>query len=65
MNDRTILNKIWSRYITVDETWIHHYQPKIKQQSKEWVVADGRAPKEAKTVSSAGKVMDMVLWGRL
>ena len=25
------------RYITVDETWIHHYTPETKEQSKQWV----------------------------
>ena len=26
-----------SRYITVDETWIHHYTPETKKQSKQSV----------------------------
>ena len=25
------------RYITVGETWIHHYTPETKEQSKQWV----------------------------
>ena len=25
------------RYTTVDETWIHHYIPETKEQSKQWV----------------------------
>jgi histone-lysine N-methyltransferase SETMAR len=24
------------RFITMDETWIHHYTPESKQQSKQW-----------------------------
>jgi histone-lysine N-methyltransferase SETMAR len=24
------------RFVTVDETWIHHYTPETKQQSKQW-----------------------------
>ena len=25
------------RYITVDETWLHHYTPATKEKSKQWV----------------------------
>ncbi|KAG5336199.1 SETMR methyltransferase, partial [Acromyrmex heyeri] len=39
------------RFITVDETWIHYFTPKTKEQSKQW-----SAPK-AKIVKLAGKVM--------
>ena len=50
------------QFITVDETWIHHYTPETKEQSKQWVEHGGRAPKKAKTVLSAGKVMATVFW---
>jgi hypothetical protein len=34
------------QFITVDETWIHHYTPESKQQSKQWTEAAGySAPK--------------------
>ena len=26
------------RFVTVDETWIHHNTPETKQQSKQWVL---------------------------
>lgn len=52
----------WRRLITVDETWVHHYRPETKNQSKQWVEAGGSAPKKAKTVKSAGKVMATVFW---
>lgn len=42
------------RYITVDETWFHHYTPETKEQSKQWIEAGTRAPKKAKVVPSAG-----------
>ena len=45
------------RYVTVDETWIHYYTPETKNQSKMWTGPGESAPKKAKTVSSAGKVM--------
>lgn len=50
------------RFITVDETWIHHYTPETKEQSKQWTEAGGSAPKKAKTIQSAGKVMATVFW---
>ena len=50
------------RFVTVDETWVHHYQPETKEQSKQWVASGESAPKKAKTVRSAGKVMATVFW---
>jgi len=52
----------FSRYVTVDETWIHCYTPETKEQSKQWVLPGEKAPKKAKTVASAGKVMATVFW---
>jgi len=45
------------RVVTVDETWIHHYTPETKQQSKQRISPGESAPKKAKTVPSAGKIM--------
>ncbi|XP_023236182.1 uncharacterized protein LOC111635452 [Centruroides sculpturatus] len=50
------------RYITMDETWMHHFTPETKEQSKEWTERGESAPKKAKTVPSAGKVMASVFW---
>ena len=55
-------NDFWRRFITVDETWIHWYTTETKSQSKQWVEAGSSAPKKAKTVHSAGKVMATVFW---
>jgi histone-lysine N-methyltransferase SETMAR len=51
------------RFITVDKTWIHHYTPETKKQSKQWVPSGESAPKKAKTVPSARKVMVTSLLG--
>jgi len=40
------------RFVTVDETWIHHYTPETKEQSKQWAKSGKFAPKKAKTVPS-------------
>ena len=41
----------------MDETWIPHYTPETKEQSKQWAFEDERAPK---TVKLADKVMATV-----
>ena len=53
-------SKFQRRLITVDETWIHHYTPETKIQSKRWTGKGEPTPKKAKTVFSAGKVMATV-----
>jgi histone-lysine N-methyltransferase SETMAR len=49
------------QFITMNETWIHHYTPECKQQSKR-KKAGCSAPKKARSVPSAGKVMASVFW---
>jgi hypothetical protein len=46
----------------MDETWIHHYTPESKQQSKQRTEAGCSAQKKTRSVSSAGKVMASVFW---
>lgn len=48
------------RFVTVDETWIHHYTP--EKESKEGVASGESAPKKEKTVPSAGKIRATVFW---
>ena len=56
-------SKVFLRhYETVDETWIHYYTPETKNQSKMWTGPGESAPKKAKTVTSAGKVMATIFW---
>lgn len=50
------------RFITVDETWVHHYTPETKEQSKQWRKSGEGPPKKAKSTHSAGKVMATVFW---
>jgi len=50
------------RVVTVDETWIHHYTPETEQQSKQWISPGQSAPKKAKMVPSARKVIATIFW---
>jgi len=50
------------RFITMDETWIHHYTPESIQQSKRWTDAGCSVSKKTRSVPSAGKVMALLFW---
>ena len=48
--------------VTVDETWIHYYEPENKAQSRPWVGPGSPRPKIFKMQPSADKVMATVFW---
>ena len=50
------------RLITQDESWVHHFDPESKIQSKEWHKKGSRPPKKYKRRPSSGKVMLTVFW---
>lgn len=50
------------RFITMDETWIYHHDPKLKQERLQWTEAGCSAPKQTKHERSAKKVMASVFW---
>ena len=50
------------RLVSVDETWVHYYEPVNKAQSRQWVGPGSPRPKKFKTQPSAGKVMATVFW---
>lgn len=45
-----------------DEIWVHHYDPKIKAQSKQWKNFDSQPPKKARVALLSGKVTFTVFW---
>ena len=51
-----------SRLVTVDESWVHYYEPENKAQSRQSVGPGSPRPKKFKTQPSAGKVMATVIW---
>jgi len=38
-------NDFLSRFVTMDETWLYHYDPETKQQSMEWRHSGSLRPK--------------------
>ena len=45
------------RLVTMDDTWINHYTPETKEQSKQWVEFCSSKPKKVTRVPSAGKII--------
>ena len=50
------------RYVTMVQTWIHHYDPETKIQSIQWKHKGSPTPKKFKVLPSAGKVLLSVSW---
>ena len=48
--------------VTVDETWVHYYEPENKVKSHQWVGPGYPRPKKFKRQPSASKVLATVLW---
>jgi len=48
--------------VTGDEAWIHHYDPKSKQQTMQWKHASSPSPRKFKVQASAGKIMCTIFW---
>ena len=46
-----------SDILTGDETWIYHYDPETKRQSKEWVEEGAPPPTKVRRARSVGKQM--------
>jgi len=48
--------------VTMDETWLYHYDPETKQQSMEWQHSSSPRPKKFRVRKSAGKVLALIFW---
>ena len=51
-----------SRFLTVDETWLHHFDPESKVQSMAWKHVSSPPPRKFRVVASPRKVMATVFW---
>ena len=56
-------NDFLSRLLTMDETWLYHYDPETKQQSVEWWHSDSPHPKKFPVQKSIGKVFALIFLG--
>ncbi len=52
----------FSRIVTQDETWVHHFDPESKQQSKMWKHIGSPPPRKFKVVAAQRKIMASVFW---
>ena len=50
--------------VTVDDTWVYHFEPENKAQSRQWVRPGSPRPKKFKTQPPAGKVIATSILGR-
>ena len=50
------------KYVTMEETWIHHFTLESNQQSAEWTVAGEIRPKGPKMQTLADKVLASIFW---
>jgi len=55
-------NDLLSRFVTMDKTWLYHYNPEKKQQSIEWWHSGSPHPKKFQVQKSAGKVLASIFW---
>ena len=55
-------NDFLSRLVTMDETWLYHYDSETNQQSMERRHSGSPRPKKFRVQKSAGKVLASILW---
>ena len=55
-------NYFLSRLVTMDETWLYHYDPETKQQSMEWRHSGSPHPKKFRVQKSARKFVASIFW---
>jgi len=55
-------NDFLSRLVTMDETWLYHYDPETKQQSIEWRHSGSPSPKKFRVQKSAGKFLASIFF---
>ena len=53
----------WTRLVTMDETWLYHYDPETKQQSMEWRYSGSPRPNIFRMQKSAEKVLASIFLG--
>jgi len=52
-----------ARLVTMDETWLYHYDPETKQQSMEWRHSGPPRTKKFRVQKSAVKILASIFFG--
>jgi len=55
-------NDFLSRLVTMDETWLYHYDQKTKQQSMEWRHSGSPRPKKIPSAKIRWKILASIFW---
>jgi len=55
-------NDFLSRLVTMNETWLYHYDPETKQRSMEWRHSGSPRHKKFRVQKSAGKILASIFW---
>jgi len=55
-------NDFLSQLVTMDKTWLYHYELGTKQQSMEWQHSGSPRPKNFRVQKSAGKLLASIFW---
>jgi len=55
-------NDFLSRLVTIDETWLYHYDPETKQRSVEWWHSGSPHSKKFRVQKSTGKFLALIFW---
>jgi len=55
-------NNFLSQLVTMEETWLHHYDPEAKQQSLKWQHSGSPHPQKFQVQKSTGKVLASIFW---
>jgi len=55
-------NDFLSRLVTMDETWLYHYDPETKQQSIEWRHSGSPRPKKIPIAKIRSKNFASIFW---
>jgi len=52
-----------ARLVTMDESWLYHYDPETKQKSIEWRHSGSPRPKKFRVQNGAVKVLALIFFG--
>ena len=61
---KRVPNDFLSQMVTMEETWLYHYDLETKQQSMEWRHCGSLRPKKFRVQKSDGKVLASILWNQ-